>query len=271
MSDDNALALIESERDDLSRLLAGKIGTDRFIRAAATVLRTSKDLAGASKSSIMSALLVAAQLGLMPGGPLPGVYLVRYGTECTLIISVHGFRELLYRAGALDVQTYIIRKGDEIGQESTPEGVRVLWKSADPMDDTRPTVGAFAEIRFPGGGIIQELMTTAQIEKRAKTGGPVWRQWREEMERKTVLRAAAKSARLVDESLALAIEADQAIISGDVDSRTIKHVEAASESRVKSLDELESGSTDGEVLTDPDASGSLDPADPAYISAEEDR
>lgn len=254
MSDDQtALALIEENRDDIVRLIAGSIPAEKFIRAAATVLRTSTDLQGASRSSIMSALLVAAQLGLVPGGPLPGVYLVKYGKECTLIISVHGFRELLYRAGALDVQTYIIRKGDEISHESTDEGVRVLWKSADPLDDSREMVGAFAEIRFPGGGIIQELMTKAQIEKRAKTGGPVWRQWREEMYRKTVLRAAAKSARLVDESLALAIEADQAIISGDLDSRTIKHVEAAAKSGVKSLAELEAAP--------------LDPADPSYVAA----
>jgi recombination protein RecT len=259
MSDDKALALIEGERDDLSRLLAGKIGTDRFIRAAATVLRTSKDLSGASQGSIMSALLVAAQLGLMPGGPLPGVYLVRYGTECTLIISVHGFRELLYRAGALDVQTYIIRKGDEISHESTPEGVRVLWKSADPLDDTREMVGALAEIRFPGGGIIQELMTRKQIlARKPSKGGAVWRDWEIEMWRKTVLRAAAKSARLVDESLALAIEADQAIISGDLDSRTIKHVEAGAESRVRSLEELESPAP-------------VDPAAPGYVAAEEDQ
>lgn len=240
MSEDSVLARIESERDDIVRLLAGKVGVDKFIRAAATVLRTTPALLKCKPSSVMASLLVAAQLGLEPGGPLPGVYLVPYKDECTLIISVHGFRKLLYSAGALDVQTYIIRKGDEISQESTAEGVRVLWKSADPLDDSRESIGALAEIRFPGGGIIQELMTKAQIEKRAKAGGPVWRQWREEMERKTVLRAAAKSARLVDESLALAIEADQAIISGDADARTIQHVEAASESRVKSLEELES-------------------------------
>jgi recombination protein RecT len=244
---DTVLARIEAERDDIMRLLAGKVGVDKFIRAAATVLRTSPGLLNCKPSSVMASLLVAAQLGLEPGGPLPGVYLVPYKDECTLIISVHGFRKLLYSAGALDVQTYIIRKGDEIAQESTDEGVRVRWVSADPMDDTRESVGALAEIRFPGGGIIQELMTKAQIEKRAKTGGPVWRQWREEMERKTVLRAAAKSARLVDESLALAIEADQAIISGDLDSRTIQHVEAASESRQKSLEEIESPAADETV------------------------
>lgn len=242
MSDRAELALIEDERDDIVRLIAGRIPPDKFIRAAATVLRTSKDLQGASKSSIMSALLVAAQLGLMPGGPLPGVFLVKYGTECTLIISVHGFRELLYRAGALDVQTYIVRKGDEISHESTPDGVRVIWKSADPMDDSREMVGAFAEIHFPGGGTIQELMTRKQIlARKPKVGGAVWREWEVEMWRKTVLRAAAKSARLVDESLALAIEADQAIISGDLDARTIRHVEVGAEAKTRSLDDLESG------------------------------
>lgn len=240
MSD--ALALIENERDDIVRLLAGHISPEKFIRAAATVLRTSKDLDGASQSSIMAALLVAAQLGLVPGGPLPGVFLVKYGKECTLIISVHGFRELLYRAGALDVNTYIVRRGDEISHESTPDGVRVHWKSADPLDDTRDMVGAFAEIRFPGGGIIQELMTRKQIlARKPKQGGAVWNQWEVEMWRKTVLRSAAKSARLVDESLALAIEADQAIISGDLDSRTIRHVEVGAESRVRSLEDLEAG------------------------------
>lgn len=240
MSDRTELALIEEDRDDIVRLIAGRISPDKFIRAAATVLRTSKDLNGASRSSIMSALLVAAQLGLLPGGPLPGVYLVRYGSECTLIISVHGFRELLYRAGALDVQTYIVRKGDEIAHESTDEGVRVIWKSADPLDDSRDMVGALAEIRFPGGGIIQELMTRKQIlARKPKIGGAVWRDWEVEMWRKTVLRSAAKSARLVDESLALAIEADQAIISGDLDSRTIKHVEVGTEQKTRSLDDLE--------------------------------
>jgi recombination protein RecT len=251
MTDDNVVARIESERDDITRLLAGKVGTDKFIRAAATVLRTTPALLKCKPSSVMACLLVAAQLGLEPGGPLPGVYLVPYGQECTLIISVHGFRKLLYSAGALDVQTYLIRKGDEIGQESTPEGVRVQWKSADPLDDARETVGALAEIRFPGGGIIQELMSKAQLDKRAKMGGPVWRQWRDEMDRKTVLRAAAKSA--------LAIEADQAVISGDLDSRTIRHVEGGAEARVKSLDELEAG--------DPD--DAPDESDPGWVAEQE--
>lgn len=258
MSDDTVLARIEQERDDIVRLLAGKVGADKFIRAAATVLRTTPALLNCTPSSVMAALLVAAQLGLAPGGPLPGVYLVPYGKECTLIISVHGFRELLYRAGALDVQTYIIRRGDDIAHESTPGGVRVLWKSADPLDDSRDMVAAFAEIRFPGGGIIQELMTKKQVlARKPSKGGAVWREWEIEMWRKTVLRAAAKAARLVDESLALAIEADQAIISGDMDSRTIKHVEAVAEARTKSLAELEAAP--------------LDDASPDYVAPEGER
>ncbi len=44
MSDNAVLARIEAERDDIVRLLAGKVGVDKFIRAAATVLRTSPAL-----------------------------------------------------------------------------------------------------------------------------------------------------------------------------------------------------------------------------------
>ena len=213
----DVVALVERSKEGLQAALADRIGVDRFMRAAVTVLRTTPALRNCSPESVLGGLFLAAQLGLEVGGPLAYAHVVPYGREAQLIVGVRGFIELFYRAGATDVQAYIIREGDEYGRETVDGRVRVWWRDADPLDTDRPAVGALAEVTFPNGGVVQEVMSKAQILKRKPANsrrGP-WSDWEEEMWKKTVLRQCAKTARLSSDDLALAVVADQTITVGE--------------------------------------------------------
>lgn len=213
----DVLVMVEQSRDGLSAALADRIGVDRFMRAAVTTLRTTPALRNCTPESVLGGLFLAAQLGLEVGGPLAYAHVVPYGKDAQLIVGVRGFVELFYRAGASDVQAYIVREGDDIHRETVDGRVRVFWRDADPLNTSRKPIGALAEVTFPNGGVIQELMSREQILKRkprTSTRGP-WSDWEEEMWKKTVLRQCAKTARLSSDDLALAVEADQTITVGE--------------------------------------------------------
>lgn len=210
----DVLTMVEQSKSGLAAALADRIGVDRFTRAAVTVLRTTPALRNCTPESVLGGLFVAAQLGLEVGGPLGYAHIVPYGKEAQLIVGVRGFVELFYRAGATDVQAYIVREGDTATRATDDTGrVRVHYIDSDPLNTSRRAIGALAEVTFPDGGIVQELMSRDQILKRkprTSRSGP-WSDWEDEMWKKTVLRQCAKTARLSSDDLALAVEADQTI------------------------------------------------------------
>lgn len=264
----DVLAMVEQSKSGLAAALAERIGVDRFTRAAVTVLRQTPALRNCSPESVLGGLFVAAQLGLEVGGPLGYAHLVPYGREAQLIVGVRGFVELFYRAGATSVQAFIIREGDTITRETDSSGkVRIRFVDAEPLNTDREPIGALAEVAFPNGGLIQELMSKKQILKRKPRNarGP-WTDWEEEMWRKTVLRSCAKTARLSSDDLALAVEVDQTVTIGTDDSAKRRHVETgdAPEFAPVTLGEL---SQPAPVTDDPEHPD----YDPALIGMEQER
>lgn len=242
---------VNGARAGLSAALADRIGPDRFVRAAVTVLRTTAALRQCTPESILGGLFVAAQLGLEVGGPLGYAYLVPYGREAQLIVGVRGFIELFYRAGAKSVRADIVREGDQLSRETDDTGrVLIRWTDADPLNPERQAVGALATVILATGEPLQEFMTRAQIEKRrpkTSRSGP-WTEWTDEMWKKTVLRQCAKTARLSSDDLALAIDVDQTITTGTDANAKRRYV------------------VDREEETVVPIPGELDPADPDYVA-----
>lgn len=214
----NIITDVQKSAPQLAAALADRIGADRFVRAAVTVLRTTPNLQRCDPDSILGGLFVAAQLGLEIGGPLAYAHLVPYGREAQLIVGVRGFIELFYRAGARSVHADIVREGDRIERFVDDNGkVSIRWADADPLDTERKAVGALATVVQASGEVVQEFMTRAQILKRkprTSRSGP-WSDWEEEMWKKTVLRQCAKTVRLSSDDLALAVEVDQSITVGE--------------------------------------------------------
>lgn len=256
----DVVALVEGANRGLSAALSDRIGVDRFIRAAVTVLRTTPALKNCSHESILGGLFVAAQLGLEIGGPLAYAHLVPYGRDAQLIVGVRGFVELFYRAGAKSVRADIIREGDTIRRGTDPSGrVLIEWTDSEPMNPDRPAIGAIATVILASGEPLQELMSAEQINKRrprTSKAGP-WSDWTDEMWKKTVLRQCAKTARLSSDDLALAIEVDQTITTGTDDTAKRRHVPVGDEG-------------DAPVDLGSLPSVPLDPADPAYVAPPED-
>lgn len=235
----DAIAMVNSQRAGLAAALADRIGVERFTRAAITVLRTTPALLNCTPDSVLGGLFLAAQLGLEIGGPLAFAHLVPYGREAQLIVGVRGFVELFYRAGARSVRADIVREGDTIDRSTDPSGrVVIRWVDAEPMNPDRPAIGALATVVLASGEPLQELMSKDQILKRkprTSKSGP-WSDWEDEMWKKTVLRQCAKTARLSSDDLALAIEADQTITTGIDDNASRKHVPVVGDTEETPLD-----------------------------------
>src|SRR5690606_13776351 len=113
----------------------------------------------------------------------------------------------------------VVRKKDRF--EVTQGTDRKIVHVPDMTDESEEFIAAYAVIKYANGGTEFAVMTAGQIEKRrmkSKTqkGAPsgVWAEWKEEMWKKTVLRALLKTAPLSDEQAA-AIATDGATLTPD--------------------------------------------------------
>jgi len=254
---------VKASQSGLRDALAERIGVERFTRAAVTALRTTPALMRCTPESVLGGLFVAAQLGLEVGGPRAYAHLVPYGRDAQLIVGYKGYVELFYRAGAKSVTANIVREGDRLERRTDENGrLSILWEDADPFDSERAPVGALAVITMASGEVLPHFMTKAQILKhkpRTAKAGP-WSDWEEQMWLKTVLRDAARTARLSSDDLALAVQADQSITTGTGDSAKRRHVPV--------------GESDFEPVTVAELTGEaapLDPAHPDYVAPEVER
>lgn len=86
---------------------------ERFVRVALTTLRMNPKLLQCDQQSLLAALMLSAQLGLEPGGPLGHAYLVPYGRELTFIVGYKGYMELARRSGRVaSIYALDVREGD---------------------------------------------------------------------------------------------------------------------------------------------------------------
>jgi len=254
----DVVQLVQGAANGLSAALADRIGVERFIRAAVTVLRTNPGLRNATPESVLGGLFVAAQLGLEIGGPLGYAHLVPYGREAQLIVGYKGFVELFYRAGARAVTVDVVREGDTLTRKTVDGKVVIDWLDADPLDSTRKPVACLATIVLPSGEVLSHLMTREQILKRkprTSRSGP-WTDWEEEMWMKTTLRGVARTTRLSSDDLALAVNVDQTITTGMGEDAKRVHVpvgELENPDQVVTLGELAAPTADvDEAAPDPD-------------------
>jgi recombination protein RecT len=209
------VAKISAQRTGIAQALGDAVGPDKFLRAAATEIRTTKHLDECTLDSILGGLYVAAQLGLEVGGPRGHIYLVPFRNtdtgnyEASLIIGYKGWVELFYRAGARSVQWFLVREGDQFRIGSDPVHGKVYrWEQRDP-NSTAEVTGAVAQVETATGSYVWEYLSRADIDKRA-TGTPFWRKWPDEMRLKTVLRRLQATAPTTPQ-LALAAKVDETV------------------------------------------------------------
>ncbi|MEA0563306.1 recombination protein RecT [Lysinibacillus irui] len=182
----------------MAQALPKHMDVDRLMRLAMTTIRTTPALKDADVSSLLGAVMQAAQLGLEPG--LMGhCYLLPFKnnkkgiTEVQFIIGYKGMIDLARRSGHIQsIYAHAVYEKDVFEYEL---GLDPKLKHKPCMDvDKGNFVGAYAVAHFKDGGYQFEFMSKAEIEKRkgrSKAADSSYSPWAtdyEEMAKKTVVR-----------------------------------------------------------------------------------
>lgn len=187
--------LIRDQEAGFARALPSMISSERFVRIAITAIRTKPALARCTQQSLLGALMLSAQLGLEPSGPLGHAYLVPFGNEVTFIIGYKGMIDLARRSGAISsIYAECVYEGDEFSWQRGLHPDIVHKPLALDRDDASKITHVYAVARFKGEGEEPqfEVLTRAQVEtyrKRSKQpNGEMWTKDYPIASKKTVLR-----------------------------------------------------------------------------------
>ena len=219
-------------RRELTSMLGEQDGARAAARFALAFRQTANsvpDLYSCSPESVGRALAMSLLTGLLPGGPVPRVYMFPRRIKGTQTVQWQvapaGYVELARRAGARPVVVLVFR-----GEEEDAKGqIRELAASAGGVyiPPARETAGAWEDLI--GGYVVPTDIETGkpievlylsreEIEARRACsdnwrrydGDSVWGKWPLEMARKTLIKyAASRAAMPLDDNGILALQEDQ--------------------------------------------------------------
>ena len=192
----------------LQQALPPNVSIDRFIRTAMTGIQQNPAVCEADRQSLYLAIQRCASDGLMPDNREAALAI--YGGKVNYMPMVLGIIKRLATAG-ITIDAQVVRANDDFEQEFGDDA-RIVHKAPRLGQDRGELIGAYAIAKLPNGMVMREVMDKAQIEQvrmasRSANGGP-WKQWYDEMARKTVLRRLAKRLPILDASVAETVAAD---------------------------------------------------------------
>lgn len=197
------------------------ISAERLARVALTELRRNPQLARCEQSSFLGSLMLCAQLGLEPGGPLGQAWILPFRnrntgkTEAQFILGYRGMLELARRSGQIvSIEARAVYEGDafecRFGLDSDLKHVPDWENPARGNPEKLRFVYAVAKLK--DGGVQFVVLSRREIEaaraaSKAATTGP-WSTHYEQMALKTAVRQLSKWIPISIE-LATAIEQDE--------------------------------------------------------------
>lgn len=223
--------MIGRQEEAVARALPASMDAGRFVRMVLTEVRRTPKLAQCDPATLLGAMMLSAQTGLEPGGPLGQAFLIpRWSSrnkchEAQFQIGYRGLVQLAARSG-VTLQAHTVRDGDLFDwQYGTDEYV----KHKPGLDSSAPSVAWYAIARFVDGRPPLFTVIDRNVAEQAKSAGSAgdrgpWSTHYDAMAEKT---AAIRLARWLPLStdVSYAVAADGAIVRGaDVS------VEAAAES-----------------------------------------
>lgn len=188
--------LIYSYKDKFASALPDVITPERFARIAANAVASSPQLSKCSPTSLIGALLCAAQAGLEPNTSLGQAYIIPYGDKAQFQISYKGLIELAHRSGQLkDISAHIVYENDTFEYEL---GLEPKLKHIPAMHDRGAAKCVYAVYHLISGGYGFEVMSVEDINihrrKYSKAKNSPWDTAWEEMAKKTVVKKVLKYA-----------------------------------------------------------------------------
>lgn len=193
------------QESEVAVALPPHIPVERFMRVVMTAVGGNADLMNADRRSLFESAMKAAQDGLLPDGRDGALVIfnakVKEGGKDVWIKKVQwmpmvgGILKKIRNSGELlSLSAYVVYESDEFQYTLGDEETIIHRPCLDSDRGDAKLVYAIAKTK--DGGIYREIMTLKDVEKvRAvsKTGsnGP-WKDWWDEMAKKTVIRRLAK-------------------------------------------------------------------------------
>lgn len=202
-----AEAILSSVQDIITTALPSTVKPEAFRDVFLTAAKKEPKIFNATTSSVQQALIAAARSGLMPDGKMAALVPFKNKAgelEVQFIVMVMGYIHLFKKhAGVHSMTVNIVRDNEPFtyieGFETTFEHHPNVF-----AENRGEKVGAYAIFRDKDGDVMHlEIMSKAEINKArsvSKMSGGPWRDWEDEMWRKTVVRRAAKYLPLTDEA-----------------------------------------------------------------------
>lgn len=209
--------LLDKFKGSIEKALPRHITPDRMIRVALTAMTRTPDLLYCTQHSLISAVMTAGQLGLMPDSVLGECYLIPFNNnkkgvkECQIIIGYRGLCALAMRSGMVkSVQARAVFAANAAGVNGEPGddfeyelGLNeVLKHKPNGLKDDQYITHFYAIVKFTNGGHVLNVMTREEVEKirnesknyayAKDRANSIWGKYFEEMGCKTVLRRLMK-------------------------------------------------------------------------------
>jgi phage RecT family recombinase len=194
-------SIVETKASDFLQTM---MGTESGANAAGQVAlafrqaaQTNDRLYSCDPASVAQAVALSAMTGLMPGGPLPDVYLLPRGKNLQWQVSHRGFAKLAARNG-VRLRTKAVFETDEFRVVEGTEPVLTHVPDLDAEQSWDTLNAVYVVAHYQNGSKDFVVIRKADIEKRRansdawkrdKTRSP-WGQWPIEMALKTGLRYA---------------------------------------------------------------------------------
>jgi len=248
----------------------GTLTPQVLARIAISAMIKTPGLFHCTKESILEALLLSAELGLAPSGPLGLAYLIPYGSKCEFVVGYKGLVTLARRSAYVaSITAEAVFEGDHfkyaLGLNPVLEHIPYDMLIDPPGRTGEKLIAAYSVLTLKDGTKEFKVVTPSFIKKiRASSPGSKhpdspWNQWEPSMWCKTAVKQVLKLAILSpDDQLAKAINTDDAL-EGTVDSAYVTTSEQPS-SETKEKPSGTSGSMDTFVAQQQNGAPSQSPA-----------
>jgi len=212
---------IARQQEAIAMALPAGMDAERFVRMVLTEVRRTPKLAQCDPATLLGAMMLSAQTGLEPGGPLGQAFLIprwsrrRKVMECQFQIGYKGYVQLAARAG-VTATPRTVREGDEF---DWCYGTNEYLTHRPVLDSTGPSIAWYAVGQFADGRkpvfVVIDRNVTEQAKGASASGdkGP-WGTHYDAMASKTALLRLSNYLPLSTD-VALAMAADGAVVSGE--------------------------------------------------------
>lgn len=190
-----------------SMALPKHMTVEKFQRTCLTAFNKNPKLLECSQASVMQCLMTLSALGLEVDGRR--AHLIPFGKECTLVLGYQGILELVKRSGDVqNVHADTVCENDEfevnLGQ--------IIHHRINYRKPRGATYAVYAIATLKDGTTQCCVMTMEEVEKvkacsKSSASGP-WKDWPDEMAKKTVFKRLAKWLVWSAEYVNNALEAD---------------------------------------------------------------